>query len=104
MIKPITPKEAHSNKVTVLPDKVLEAFNELITKNYHEGTATVLQKDVVKLIQDKMELKDTQRIFNEHWLDVEDVYRDAGWFVVYDKPCYYGNDDYYAYFKFSKRK
>ena len=25
-------------------------------------------------------------IFRRHWLDIEDIYRDAGWQVTYDKP------------------
>jgi hypothetical protein len=39
-----------------------------------------------------------QVIFDNHWLDIEDHYRKAGWKVTYDKPSYY--EDYDAFFKF----
>ena len=37
-------------------------------------------------------------IFEKHWLDFEDIYRKAGWFVNFDKPAY--NETYDAFFEF----
>ena len=41
-------------------------------------------------------------VFSNHWLDVEDIYREQGWNVEYDKPTY--NETYDAYFVFSVKK
>ena len=58
-----------------------------------------MQDDVAKLIVQKG-LK-RQDIFDNHWLDVEDLYRKNGWKVDYDKPGY--NESYNAYFVFSAK-
>jgi hypothetical protein len=42
-----------------------------------------------------------QEVFDNQWLDIEDIYREAGWKVSYDKPAY--NETYKAYFTFSRR-
>ena len=42
-----------------------------------------------------------EKVFKNKWLDVEEVYRKAGWKVEYDKPGYC--EDYEAYFVFEKR-
>ena len=39
-------------------------------------------------------------IFNKGWLNIEEVYRSAGWKVNYDKPAY--NESYDAYFTFER--
>ncbi len=39
-------------------------------------------------------------VCDNHWLDVEDVYREAGWVVEYDKPGYC--ESYEATFTFKK--
>lgn len=98
-VKPISPDEVVQKKKTSFPDFVLEAFNELITKNFHGNSATIKQDDVVDLIVSKSSM-DRQSIFDAHYLDVEDVYRDAGWKVKYDKPAYC--ETYAATFTFSK--
>jgi hypothetical protein len=99
MTKPITPSEVAAKKQTGFPDQVLEAFNELIAKNFSGNSATVSQDEVVKLMV-KKGLK-SYDIYDNNWLDVEGVYEKAGWKVVYDKPGY--NEDYGAFFVFKKK-
>ena len=121
MTKPITPAEAASHKAIVLPDFVIEAFNHMIALSLCNGRAEFKQKDVEKLIVDKALLnyhtvpgyepqpgeKTPSRasierlMINQHWLDVEDLYRSVGWRVTYDKPGY--NETYDATFTFSRR-
>ncbi len=97
-VQPIRPSEIASEKATTAPDAVLRAFNALITENYSNSGAKILQKDVVgRLIAAGL---DRAEIFRRGWLDVEDIYREAGWKVKYDKPGY--NETYDAYFVFSK--
>jgi hypothetical protein len=99
-VKPIKPSEVASKKGSDFPDAVFEAFNELIARDFHEGSATVLQSDVVELMI-KKGLK-REEIYEHGWLNVEEAYRAAGWGVEYDKPGY--NETYRADFTFTARK
>jgi hypothetical protein len=98
MIKPIRPSEV--DKTTVIPEAVIEAFNELITKNYLNGFSKVEVSEVCRLISEKMAINQSQ--VNSLWLNVEDIYRKAGWLVVYDAPGY--NENYVAFFTFTTKK
>lgn len=42
-------------------------------------------------------------IFDNHWLDIEDIYREQGWKVKYDKPGY-NEESFKPYFEFSVKK
>lgn len=97
MTKPITPDEVERGKY--IPPVVIEAFNELIA----EGGGRVLQKDVVARILAKAGGAITsEEIFKKGWLDVEGMYREAGWNVVYDKPAYC--ETYDANFTFTRKR
>lgn len=100
MVEPIKPDEVVEQKQKLFPDEVMEAFNELIAENYQNGSATFQQNEVVKRIVEKKGCESAE-IFKNHWLDVEDVYRNAGWKVEYDKPAY--NESYAATFTFRKK-
>lgn len=95
-VKPIAPSEVIKQKEKSLPDEVILVFNELLAQNFSDGRAVVQQDAVVKLLEEKG-LKRGE-IFRNHWLDVEEIYKKAGWFVEYDKPAY--NEDYPATFTF----
>lgn len=97
MANPIRPEEVAARKQLVMPDAVLETFNELITRDFSGGVATVRQDEVVRLLVAKGFFRVT--IFGNGWLNVEDIYRKVGWQVEYDKPGY--NESYGAYFKFT---
>lgn len=96
----INPKNV--KKVIHFPTEVIESFNELITENFNGSSATVMQKDVVERIISKNSQIDREEMFKKHWLDVEDVYRKAGWIVKFDQPAY--NESYEASFVFEKKK
>jgi len=100
--KPFTPKQAEDKKIEVIPPQVIEAFEELIVENLRGGTATIKQDDVVNRIHEKMTGVKTQEMFDKGWLDVEDLFRKAGWEVEYDKPGF--NESYPATFTFSKKR
>ncbi len=101
MTTPIRPDEINGTKLHSIPSQVIEAFNELITQKYNEGRAVVKQDDVIRLIQIKMG-RSRENIFSEGLLNVEGIFREAGWKVEYDKPGY--NETYPATFTFSKGK
>ena len=74
MTKPIRPEEVAGSKS--IPAVVIYAFNRLITENYRNGRASILQKDVVDILV--VEGLDRAEIFKRGWLDVEEVLRQLG--------------------------
>ena len=103
-VKPVSPDEVTKRKAETLPAEVIEAFNELIVQKCANGHGTIKQGDAVALILSKMADREITRadIFKNGWLDVEKVYRAAGWDVVYDKPGY--NESYEPTFEFTRRR
>jgi hypothetical protein len=107
-MKPISPKDAVTQKRHSLPDYVIQAFNEIIGEHLNaHGSSTFRQEKVVDRIAE-LHFKVTgeklvrQEVFNKHWLDVEPLFEDAGWRVTYDKPAY--NETYPATFTFRDKK
>jgi len=87
-------------KGELFPDAVIEAFNEAIAANYANGQSSFTVEKVVKLMISKG-LKE-EEIRKEHWLDVEEVYRKAGWNVEEDHPGF--NESYTATFTFTPKR
>jgi hypothetical protein len=103
MSKPISPDEISDLQKEIFPAEVFDAFNELIAENFSNGYANVEQDTVVNRIIEKGAGNITKHeIFHRGWLNVEEVYRKAGWEVDYDKPGY--NETYPASFEFKSKK
>lgn len=98
-VAPIRPSDVSTVREASMPSIVFETFNKLIAKNFSGSLATVYQGAVIKLLTEQGLSRSD--IFANHWLDVEDSYRKAGWVVEYDKPGY--NENYEAYFVFKKK-
>jgi hypothetical protein len=76
-------------KEKVIPEYVLDAFNFLIAKNFGSNSSRFTQDSVVEEILKKSPEGVTKEyLFDNHFLDIEDIYRDAGWRVEYDKPVF----------------
>lgn len=101
MVKPISPKDAIIAKKFIIPDTVIELFNKLIIENFDGFRARVLQKDIIKLIIEKLKIK-REQIFELKYLDVEPIFRNAGWEVNYEGQSY--GDDFDSYYIFAKPK
>jgi DNA-binding response OmpR family regulator len=100
-VKPITPEEIEEATATRIPDVVYEVVNEQIAKNWRGNSATIRQDAIVTaLIRRPGTAITKQQIFDGHWLDFEDAYREVGWEVVYDGPGY--SESYPATFKFTR--
>ncbi len=99
-IGPIKPQEVLQKKLENFPSAVFESFNELIAKGFNGNQATVYQETVVDLMIEKGLNKSA--IYENHWLDVEDLYKKKGWKVDYDKPGY--NESYAPYFVFRYKR
>jgi hypothetical protein len=100
MGKPLTPKEAQAKKNNLFPEKVIDAFNELIAENLQGKTSTFSQKDVVARICSKLDVTKDE-VFKKHWLDVESTFESQGWKVDYDRPGF--NETYEATFTFTAK-
>lgn len=100
-VKPITPDEVVEHKLREIPDQVVECWNRMIaSKSNGSNTITIMQDDIVSALVAATGVK-RQAVFDLGWLDIEDLYRNAGWKVSYDKPGY--NESYEAYFEFRKK-
>ena len=102
-IKPITIEEVEKEFVNNIPDIIIKTVNKLIVKNWNpiEHKAIVEQNEIL----DEIVLYDGNlthdKVFTNHWLDIEPIYRKIGWNVVYNKPPYY--EDWEAYFVFKTK-
>lgn len=94
-MKPITPQEAA--KKASLPTAVLEVWNEMISSKFNGQSSTINQGDIVRALVERMSTS-RKMVFDNGWLDVELLFRQAGWRVTYDKPGF--DENYEAYFKF----
>jgi hypothetical protein len=99
--KPITPKEIVTQKLLEIPDCVIETFNHLIAEKWDGYKSSIKQCDIVEILVSKHNM-DENIIYHKHYLDIEGIYRKAGWVVEYDKPAY--NESYDAYFTFRKKE
>jgi len=101
-VKPITPRQMVSKKLAQIPDIVIMAFNNLITKHWNGMYSVVRQEDAIEEIilysHETNKDKARAKIFAEGWLDVESIYEKFGWSVTYDEPGYY--EDYPTTFTF----
>ena len=104
-IEPIKRSELGDSPVEFWPETI-EAFNYLIKQNWDGNKAKFTQDDVVGKILDLKLVKATlkvigivqEELFRTHQLDVEKLYREQGFTVIYDKPAY--NELYPATFTF----
>jgi len=103
-VKPISPKEADEKQIAGIPDFIIEATNELIAaKIGASNSVDIKQKDIVELALKKApEGMTSDKIYKNNWMDIEPLFRKAGWVVNYDKPGYC--EDYDAYFTFAKKR
>ncbi|MCZ7862618.1 hypothetical protein O9X98_14680 [Agrobacterium salinitolerans] len=99
MTQPIRPDEIAEAKVGHIPAAVIEAFNKLIALNFSGGSAEVKQADVINEVVSTTNL-DRYEIIDKGYLNVEEIFRKAGWKVSYEKPDY--TESFPAYFEFRK--
>lgn len=98
MTEPIKPSEVKQ----IIPEFVIKGANECIQKHYHalERRSHFTQDALIDCILKYKPNEEINRhtLFDNHWLDIEPIYRIAGWEVEYDKPAYC--EDYPANFTF----
>lgn len=94
-VYPIRPENVVFEKERSTPNEVFEAFNELIVQEWDGICANILQDTVVSVIIEKFnkagflnkdgEPINRKEIFERRWLEIEDIYRKAGWRVEHDE-------------------
>lgn len=100
MVEPISPSDVKLR----IPDFIIEAVNQLIMEKWTGDEAIILQDDILDIVSSDDPDDDKvsrQEVFDRHWLDFEDLYREKGWDVEYDKPAY--NEFYKAKFIFKRK-
>ena len=90
MVAPLTPDEVSDSLLRSIPDGVIEAVNELLTKKLRGTNATLYQDDIKNRAIEIMGIE--WKEFDNGWLDFEPLFRDAGWEVQYYKPPYYSDE------------
>lgn len=97
MVEPITPDEVVAAKAKILPDEVIEVFNELIAKHWAGHSSKFKQSEAEEIIAARLAVH-PKFLYQNNYMDVEDIYREQGWSVTYDKPGY--NEMYEATYEF----
>lgn len=115
-MKPITKQELHKKIDTYsFPDFVIQAFNECIEESFKESfqksrikssTIVIYDDSIINKIISLSYYDDSysrrvtpDEIYKNHWLNVEDYYRQAGWNVFRSPPP--AKDIDLSYFMFS---
>lgn len=96
MLSPIKPEEVIKRKAKLIPDGVINSFNELISIKWNGSSSKFLQREVENLIKSKIR----DRFFNPDWLNIKGIYTDAGWHVRYESR-YLDDDPRDSYFEFT---
>ena len=108
-VKPISPQKAQEAKAFSIPEYVIAAVNELLVKKVHPTSkspsvtlkrSTVVEAIIEKAAEGGIDVTD-RYLVDEHYLDFEASFKQAGWSsVVYDSPCGWGGDTYEAFWEF----
>ena len=96
---PIKPKEVQGKKNESIPEEVFEVINAMILEDWDGRSATVSQIEAGRRAAKVLGIT-TGELYKRKLLDIEDIYRKAGWKVEFDKPGY--NESYEAHFIFKK--
>ena len=106
-VTPLSPAEALNNKSKALPEYVLRAVNDLLTKHItslNPGSSIRFTTDDLIDLSIKWATSlgysvTRQDLYDNTWLDIEPAYRTHGWTVQYEAPSY-GDDPFKPYFTF----
>lgn len=101
MVQAISPADIAIQKVANFPDFVMEEWNKMIAMKFTANRARIGQNEMIEALLPHTQHGNRQEVFDNHWLDVEEVYRANGWDVEYDKPAY--NESYEATFTFTPK-
>ena len=102
MIEPIRPHEIEPAKAAAFPDEVVTCWNRLLVSKWDGRKAHIPQKEAVAALMEATKLPRAD-IFEKRFLDIEPMFREAGWRVYYDKPAYFEEYDPFFVFQLPKK-
>lgn len=105
MTEPIRPDQALAKKAHSIPAYVIEAANDLLVRKVSlSGVASFTVPELADLAVEKAQAQgeciSRNHLFENRWLDIEPVFREAGWKVQFIKTPYYdSNPDSFVFSK-----
>lgn len=100
-VRALSPQEIMELKQEMTPPVVLDTVNRLLAENINQSGYATIKQDIILKALEATGLN-RREIFDKHWLDFENQYREAGWEVTYNSPSY--DESFDAYFNFSLPK
>lgn len=99
-MKPISPGDLLDD----IPEYVIDIINKLIKQRYRriDRQSIILQEEIITNIISVTDCLTEDDIKYSGWLDFENIYRDAGWTVVYKKLDWALNKVQYTFTKPTK--
>jgi hypothetical protein len=98
--KPLSPIEVFETVNASIPDCVIEAVNDLLTKHYQKGYASISQAEIIAKIKKLNPHITNEELFNNGWINFEPLFENVGWKIIYDSPGI--EETYDVFYKFSK--
>lgn len=106
-VKPIKPNEILEKKLEAIPKEMIQAVNELIALKWNGTSSTVRQDDLLakyfELSGQENNRNNRDTVFDNNYLEIEEIYSDNGWNVKYSKPDY-RETTFEPYFTFTVKK
>lgn len=100
-IKPVTPKEIMENLEYTIHPSIIQAVNCLLKEKYKGKEVSIKQKDILKKAREFTPELTNQKIFDNHYMDFESIFRKAGWKVEYHSPD--RDESFEEFFRFSSK-
>ncbi len=106
MVEPVTFEQVHQAWLDrEIPDYVIEAFNQQLMENYAKNRAQTIYIDqdnvvtrILGVAHNTYGISITrEQVFNQHMLDIENVYRKYGWKVQHFKRSLEGKSSYFEF-------
>ena len=95
-MEPLLPQEVEQATADNIPNFVIEAFNNMIIKNWGASKRANFTQDdtmteALRIAHSRGIKIDRHEIFANKWFDVESLFEEKGWLVLYDKPACFEN-------------
>ena len=97
-LEPIHPQDINKLKNEAIPESVIAAFNHLLIKNWANTEAIIYKSYALKEILYRDASLTERIIYDNHWLDVENLYESYGWEVKYVNSSESENNEPYYLF------
>lgn len=83
MVKPITPSQVDKDRIVHIHPVMIKTINNLISERWNGTFAEIPQEDIIEEFLKSMHegWGGRERIFEEKYLNIEVIYRSAGWRV-----------------------